>query len=228
MKRPMSYWLATALSVAGCSTQNSPAEDVLAETRGPAPAQQAPVDENHDGTAAEASQNAPTFSNVVSAGGKVTTTLGAMRNVKTAMPIRHVFQTPDGPFPARIYLSHSVVDADGNMIIFNINYLNESEPFKLVEHGFLSAGLVNNQASESYASDGIVVVSSTAESQLSIDFEGLEMVHRDLADGTVTPATPLGDGRVVGEVERVCVVDSSQGDRVDPTWSSPFCAQYAN
>jgi len=249
MRRPLRYALAATISTLACSARDQPAgkaaiyEMPAQEARDPGgtaptdetsaadtPAVTAPVtDEQRQGSASASDQlslNGPTFSNVVPSGGRVRTTLGVMTDVETAGAIQHVFQSPDEPFQARIYLRYHVVDHAGNLIIFNIDYLNETQPFAMAGRGFLTTGLINDQASENYATGGTVTVSSEAEGKMRLSFQGIEMSHRN-DDGTVIPAPPLGDGIVTGDVERVCIVDTATGDRVDSTWSNPFCAAYA-
>ncbi|MEO8183125.1 MAG: hypothetical protein ABI895_30205 [Deltaproteobacteria bacterium] len=170
--------------------------------------------------AALGSSAASDFATVVPSGGKVTTTLGPFVNAHSSRPITRVFQSPDGLAPARIYLSHQIIDSSHAILSFELDVVDAAAPFALAEHGFLTLGKFSDQTSEDYATAATVTLSSEAEGALRISLQGIEMAHLESDGITVTPRPSLGDGLVVGEVLSLCIVNESAASRA---WALEHC-----
>jgi hypothetical protein len=182
------------------------------------------------------------FSNVV-VDGQVAVDLGSLRNVRTSAVIAQIFQKADGVVPQRIFLHHSVDDGNGNEVLYEVDYLNEATTFNIIDRGFLSVTVAGE---ERIATAGTITITSSSPGSMSIQFRELELSLPSDDGGFVDPVA-MEDGSIVGAFERFCVTASNAipatppgssqpstpvppgdtGPSIDRTWSTPFCAQYA-
>jgi hypothetical protein len=181
----------------------------------------------------------PAKTSVGKTGAQQTTTvsIGALKDTTVRDELHHQFiqQLDD---TAEVMLRFSATVGAGG-IQFEFAYDGGPTAFALVDRGFLEVF----QDGESFlATAGDVRITVVSDQRLRVEFA-------DLSIGRVVPTTgafegvhDVGDGFVEGELERSCqylasdfdenTVHNSDGSpnvmlQDDPTWSSDFCARYA-
>jgi hypothetical protein len=160
--------------------------------------------------------------NMVTSGEKVTFTLGSFGVFKSSETLAHMDQRGEGTQPDRVYLRTVISDCatstncKGTTIEFHLDYVDETTPIDLTQHGAL---ILTRNGVAMLASQGQVTVTKEGNGRLRLVIDGLEM-GLDTVDAGVVAPQPVAPATIEGLAERICV--NADGTARDP--SNPFCS----
>jgi hypothetical protein len=239
----LSKFVLTASTVgllAGCGhakDSGEPASSATPSPEAPTVSAETPTQPSDEGTTNENSVLIPAGGQVTDTG-KATFSLGKVQDAMVSDGLHHqVIETLEGTAEVLLRFDATV---QNNGLQFEFAYDGGDAEFAMVDRGFMT---VVEEGESFVATQGSARISVVDDQHLRVEFT-------DVAIGKLVPTTGLfervhdiGDGFVEGVVERSCrylATDTDEGNvhnsdgtpnvmlRDDETWSSEFCAPYAN
>lgn len=167
--------------------------------------------------------------------GRSRLSLGPLANREMRVPLVQVYQPAASEWPERLYLSYSIVLADGDALSVVLPYAGNDTTIDAASLRFGDEGLL-------WSSHGNDMFSTRGSFRIEAATQGMAVhVHELIMANPLQTgdSMALGDGMIEGQLERRCLLATPNPDgligpngepaihfEIDTSWTSDFCAEY--